>query len=85
MCLFANKTFACDLKLMICLQCVVIPTVFVNTRLNKSEGVQMSKAQLKIENLGVSKPFTIVYQQSHILYSMTSFVPIQQMKMESKK
>lgn len=45
----------------------------------------MSKAQLKIENLGVSKPFTIVYQQSHILYSMTSLVPIQQMKMESKK
>lgn len=67
MCLFANETFACDLKPMICLQYVVIPTVFVNTRLNKSEGVQMSKAQLKTKNLGVSNAFTIVYQQSHII------------------
>lgn len=67
MCLFANKTFACDRKPMICLQCVVIPTVLVNTGLNKLEGVQMSKAQLQIESLGVAKEFTIVYQQSHIL------------------
>ena len=51
---------------MICLQYVVIPTMFVNTRLNKSEGVQMSKVQWQIESLGVSKAFTIVYQQSHI-------------------
>lgn len=66
-CLFANKAFACDPKPMICLEYVVIPTVFVNTRLNKSEGVQMSKAQLQTESLGVSKAFTIFYQQSHIL------------------
>lgn len=84
MCLFANETFACDLKPMICLPYVVIPTVFVNTRLNKLERVQMSKAQLQIENLGVAKEFTIVYQQVPY-YSTASFVPIQLVKMESKK
>lgn len=67
MCLFANKTFACDLKPMICLQYVVIPTLFANTGLNKLEGIQMSKTQLQIESLGVAKDFTSVYQQSHIL------------------
>lgn len=64
--LFANKTFACDPMPMICLQYVVIPTMFVNTRLNKSEGEQMSKVQWQIESLGVSKAFTSIYQQSHI-------------------
>lgn len=66
-CVFICKqNVACDPKPMICLQYVVIPTMFVNTRLNKLEGVQTSKVQWQIESLGVSKAFTIVYQKSHI-------------------
>lgn len=51
---------------MICLQYVVITTMFVNTTPSKSKGVQMSKVQWQIESLGVSTAFTIVYQQSHV-------------------
>lgn len=80
-----KKTFACDLKPMICLQYVVITTVFVNTTLNKSKGVQMSKVQWQIESLGVCLQHSLLFINKVMYNSMTSFVPIWQMKMESKR